>query len=1260
MVENIFTIKAEDLNRLGPEEAVFAFGELLWSEARRLSIPLNKISISRRVSVPDGGVDASVRDVQTDEGIIKSGYTTYQIKSGENFDPWTTSDINKEFFGTAQPSNENLAPSIKSCLEKNGTYILACFKKDINAEQLNKANACISAALLKADFSSPKFEVWGQNNLIAFIQRFPALALQLNHRGNSRFQDHGSWAKETEMTREFQIDAEIEKIKNGISDELRKPNGACHIRILGEPGIGKTRLALEATRPEDLAALVVYSNANVFLDSDLMQELLRNNFEATLVLDECDSDLASTILNKFQGNAPKVKLVTIFNEFERKSGNTTAYYEMPLLPKEATSKIIQSYDIPVEQANAMAELCGGSPRVAQVIGMNLTIDPKNLLATPETMSDIWKRFISGSQSTESPESKARELILQHIALFKKFGFGRQVANEADVIAKLVHDVDPNITTAKFSQIVLDLKERKILQGENYLYITPKALHIKLWLDWWKSYQRTFDIKKWGAEFPADLFEWFGDMFQYAAESEVTAEKVKELLSVDGLFGDGKFIKDKLGSSFFLELTKADQKAALKILKHTVATWTKEELLHFVTGRSEVLWSLTIIARDPDLFMDAARILLKLAEAENQTYSNNATGDFAGLFSPAPNELAPTALPPLDRVPVLREALFSENNDITPIALKACDQALESSHWSGPIQFEYLGLRRTPELWKPKTWGEFFDYYKAIWAMILERIDSLDAPGKEKAADIILRHIRPYVRLEPLEEMVFSGIEALLKKDYVDKNKVLGQIIQVLHYGKKLEPAIKDRLTVLKESLTGKDFHALLNRYVGMQLTEDYFNESGEQVDQSAPKIVQLAKEALADPAKLKSEYEWLFIGNNANSYRFGYEVGNLDSDFVLLNDLVEEQKKYADKKNVMFLSGYLHVLFEKKQELWETTLDNFAQDNALAELLPEITWRAGMTDRAAKRMLDLAKKQKITVQSFRYFTYGGVVKKMSDEVFGEWMDYLLAENDRLAAVLALVLFDSHYLHGNKEPEFPKDLTLKLITNPLLFTEYKTKYYDQMDSFHWAGIARKFVVKYPDDAIEVAKVMLQNLGSTDSIIDRYDREVTGVLTEIAKINPEKVWAEIAKNIEPRSNNKRAFEITHWLRGGFFNEGAGSFGLFPPKVIWDWVDEDKKNRAAYLASFVPKILYNDPDGKCLARELLAKYGSEEFVKRNLMANFSSDGWSGPASQHYQKKKEELLEFKKMETNQLVKDWVDEYVEILDKDIESAKIDEERRGY
>ena len=160
MVENIFTIKAEDLNRLGPEEAVFAFGELLWSEARRLSIPLNKISISRRVSVPDGGVDASVRDVQTDEGIIKSGYTTYQIKSGENFDPWTTSDINKEFFGTAQPSNENLAPSIKSCLEKNGTYILACFKKDINAEQLNKANACISAALLKADFSSPKFEVW--------------------------------------------------------------------------------------------------------------------------------------------------------------------------------------------------------------------------------------------------------------------------------------------------------------------------------------------------------------------------------------------------------------------------------------------------------------------------------------------------------------------------------------------------------------------------------------------------------------------------------------------------------------------------------------------------------------------------------------------------------------------------------------------------------------------------------------------------------------------------------------------------------------------------------------------------------------------------------------------------------------------------------------------------------------------------------------------------------------------------------------------
>jgi hypothetical protein len=68
----------------------------------------------------------------------------------------------------------------------------------------------------------------------------------------------------------------------------------------------------------------------------------------------------------------------------------------------------------------------------------------------------------------------------------------------------------------------------------------------------------------------------------------------------------------------------------------------------------------------------------------------------------------------------------------------------------------------------------------------------------------------------------------------------------------------------------------------------------------------------------------------------------------------------------------------------------------------------------------------------------------------------------------------------------------------------------------------------------------------------------------------------------------------------------------------------------------------------------------VRRNLRANFLSEGWSGSESIHYREKKQMLLKFKEEEDNKNVKQWIDEFVEILDKYIARARIDEERQGF
>ena len=99
------------------------------------------------------------------------------------------------------------------------------------------------------------------------------------------------------------------------------------------------------------------------------------------------------------------------------------------------------------------------------------------------------------------------------------------------------------------------------------------------------------------------------------------------------------------------------------------------------------------------------------------------------------------------------------------------------------------------------------------------------------------------------------------------------------------------------------------------------------------------------------------------------------------------------------------------------------------------------------------------------------------------------------------------------------------------------------------------------------------------------------------------------------------------------------------------------ASYAASFVPNRLFREDDKVCLAREILVRYGNQEKVRNSLAANFSTDGWSGAASIFYQQKRKILLDFKEGEDNTNVRDWIDSYVDMLEKYIESAEINEER---
>ena len=1271
--ETIFTVRNEDLGRLDPTEAVLFFRDLLWAEARRLGAGTCRIDVPTEINVADGGIDATVDAALSvpESEIIAPGKNCYQIKSGSEFKPWQKSVIRRELFGGARTpiSTEKLGPNIRACIETDSTYVLVCTGINPGRSRTHQARRHIEECLQQCGYQNPKVKVWTQENLVGFLQAFPLLELSLKSLREGNLKTHQRWSSHADMQVPYVSGQRQDDLIAEIRDELRVGDGSVHLRVWGEPGIGKTRLVFEATEIEEFSPFVIYSRSvSNFESGMLMNTILYNDtLSAIIVIDECDPSSWRPIWNELSHCGPRIKLITIYNDHEEPASNVT-YYVAPPLELEQIRSIIQKYsNLSEDQADRWAALCDGSPRVAHVIGQNLSNHPEDVLKPPSTVN-IWERYVAAGDDPNGEKTERRRLVLQHLALFKRFGYEQSVANEAEAIAKRVEAANRDITPHEFENIIYELRERRILQGESTLYITPKALQIWLWTQWWERHYRLFDLEDFTRDLPPKLVEWFYEMFVYAAESDAASSIVKELLGPNGPFRDNAYLETRLGSRFFLALAEADPKSALRCLMRTIGTWNREELLELQDGRRSVVWALEKIAVWRELFTDASRLLLALGEAENDGAANNASGVFAKLFSLGSGRVAPTEASPAERFPILAEAFESDSKKRRTLALRACSEALEASHFWRLSGAEYQGLRKEPELWVPQTHGELSDAYRHVWNLLSHQLTRLPEDERQEAANILLQHVRRLVRSSEMSEIVLDTLWTLAEQALVDEKQLIKTVSEFLHYERKnLPDDIRHRWEHFRDELVGSDFHAMMQRYVGMSLLVDRGDENRGRVDRAQPHIEKLAQHAVDRPSLLQPELPWLVTNEAKDGYRFGYELAKRDEGFFFLPTLLEARRNAVDNASEFFLGGYFRVVFEQDVAHWESQLDALVEDATLNVFVPQITQYSGMTDQAGLRILKLAKRGIIDINHFGVFSASMVTKRLSNEIFTKWIEFLLKDVDKSTISIVLRLYGAYHITLKPESILPCDLTFRLLTHPTLFQESSTDVFYQMVDYDWTEIGKAFLKRYPEKGLELVEPMLANFGKTGTIFAAHS-QTRAVLTEITKQFPAQMWERVSEYLERRDDFLRAHYLKRWLTGENTSDSSskdgreGTLPLMPREKIWEWIDENIDDRARYLAStFGPATLSVEKWHTSLARDLLVRYGERETVQANLRADYAIEVSWGPESLHLDQKKQKLLRIREAEVNAEnnanVKRWVDRYVEELDEGIERAKIREER---
>lgn len=139
---------------------------------------------------------------------------------------------------------------------------------------------------------------------------------------------------------------------------------------------------------------------------------------------------------------------------------------------------------------------------------------------------------------------------------------------------------------------------------------------------------------------------------------------------------------------------------------------------------------------------------------------------------------------------------------------------------------------------------------------------------------------------------------------------------------------------------------------------------------------------------------------------------------------------------------------------------------------------------------------------------------------------------------------------------------------------------------------------------------------------------------------------------------------WLGGGasFGDDHDGAIALFPKDIVLAWVDEKpEKKRANRIAYMMPHDYDHEEGEDSWYATVLDKYGNNRSVVNSVMANFGTEGFSGPSSLHYANKVEKVKRFGELHKDSPnIQAWVSRIVSQLNAQVQQAREEEERRGY
>ena len=399
-----------------------------------------------------------------------------------------------------------------------------------------------------------------------------------------------------------------ESVANSLQD-LRKLISVSRsvTRLTGTPGLGKTRLALEATRkgddadsPKTVWYLKTYDRwESVITD---VQSICKRNKTGVIVVDDCKVNLHDELSRIIKSSKNELSLLTV--DYERSPTMRRDEIVLGPVSKEVIKGILaqRSEPVPEGDLDRIVSLAQGFPRFAVLVA-DAQLEGRSLT---EMNGEIFDRMVEGRDGA----SKDQKNTIKAASLFEVFSVEGKGSDQLEYAASIA-----GVTPDEFVEHLKQFEPRGIVQIRGGMArVQPPPLAVNLAAEWWRHCrpERARELFTDDA-MPDPLLTCMCDQLKMLDDVAEAKSLTIELCGEQGPFGNAETLNTERGSRCFRSIVEVSPDAAagavLRSFGEKSSQWIRENM---GPGRRNLVHALEALCFRQDTFERAAKVMLVFA------------------------------------------------------------------------------------------------------------------------------------------------------------------------------------------------------------------------------------------------------------------------------------------------------------------------------------------------------------------------------------------------------------------------------------------------------------------------------------------------------------------------------------------------------------------------------------------------------------------------------------------------------------------------